>query len=193
LARSSCRRFDNPRPACLDCISPSLELKREENFISTENAHAVAAASPAAAKALALSFRRRMRSYVPAPSTENTMPSAAKCGSAGSGTKTSPVAQLLPEKRPSKYPNARRRISTVGKRTITIERLFVARCVCASANPGSVGSCARQHDMIRQPRSVGDGRQDVLGFKKRIIRSRSFMILLYLATGKATRRKRRSW
>ena len=51
-----------------------------------------------------LKFRRRIRSYVPAPSTENTMPSAAKCDSAGSGTKTSPVAQLLPGKRPSKYP-----------------------------------------------------------------------------------------
>ena len=161
--------WPRPHPQCssLSKIKP----KREENFVSTENAHAVAAGAPAAAKALALSFKRRMRSYVPAPSTENTMPSAAKCGSAGSGTKTSPVAQLLPEKRPSKYPNARRRISTVGKRTITVERLYVARCLCASAHPGAGcppgNSRTLQHDMIRHPRSIGDGHQDVFGFVER--------------------------
>src|SRR5579859_1060105 len=89
-----------PQQRLRDCAAV-LELKRKQNLVAPADAHAVAAGSPAA-KALAVSYRWRMRSYVPAPSTENTMPSAAKCGRAGSGTRTSPVAQLLPEKRPSK-------------------------------------------------------------------------------------------
>ncbi len=96
-----------------------IKLEREEDFVSSAGVHAPAAGTPAA-EGWAFSFRRKIRSYVPAPSTENMMPSAAKCGRAGSGTKTSPVAQLLPEKRPSRYPSARLRISTVGKRIMTM-------------------------------------------------------------------------
>jgi hypothetical protein len=47
-------------------------------------------------------------------------PSAAICGSAGSGTITSLLTQLLPENRPSRYASPRRRISVLAKRIMTI-------------------------------------------------------------------------
>ena len=55
--------------------------------------------------------------YLAGPSTVNGMLSVFKNARADSGTSTSPVAQVLNEKRPAKMPKARRSASAFGKRT----------------------------------------------------------------------------
>jgi hypothetical protein len=48
------------------------------------------------------------------------MPSCARADKAESGTKTSPLAQVVKENLPAKNPSARRFVSESGKRTVII-------------------------------------------------------------------------
>src|SRR5438552_3148853 len=79
-------------------VASVVELKRQEDFVPAANAHAAVVVSTGGTGAPTIWFSRRMRSYVAGPSTVKTIPSAAIGDSAASGTITSPVRQLLPEK-----------------------------------------------------------------------------------------------